>query len=239
MQQMLLWVALVVVLMSYGACITPINKDITRNIDATEAIVRMNIEIEIENLEKGDVYSLILPGNATEHLAYLSISRTNKKNEMKMLDITSQRHIITRGSSSAQMELMEYNIIAPIKNPTLNVQAVFTSILVPLPKEISQEEDQLVQLFDSHYVLSPYHTKSQKTIVQLPQSKSMESFTKLQPYSYRSSKLELGPYKRIEAYELSPLKIHYINNNPFAKFSEVMSWYNTSFKFIQTMIQFD
>ena len=209
-------------LLSYGECIAPVNQEITRTIDATQAIIRVSIAIKTENLNKGDSYAFILPKNTSNYLSYLSISRTSKKNEVKDLNISSQDHIQLT-STKHPSDFIEYKINAPVKDPLLNIQAVFTHMLNPLPKEIAQLEDQLVQLFDNHYILSPYHTIIQKTIIKLPMSKSIESFTKLQPYSYRGSKLEFGPFKKIEPYESSPLTVHYVNNNPFAKFSEVIA----------------
>lgn len=218
-------------LLSHGACIAPVNQDITRTIDATQAIIRVTIAIKTENLGKGDPYSFILPKNVSEYLSYLSISRTTKKKEVKDLDISSQNHIPEIASNDNDhhtSDFIEYRVIAPTKDPQLDIHVVFTHILVPLPKEIAQLENQLVQLFDNHYIISPYHTINQKTIIKLPMSKSIESFTKLQPYSYKGSKLEFGPFKKILPYESSPMTVHYINNNPFAMFSEVSLFFYTS-----------
>ena len=219
--RMILCSLLFACLISFVACIAPINKDVTRTIDATEAIIRVTIEIKTEQLDKGNPYSFLLPKNATKHLAYLSISRINKKNEKKELEIVSEAHERRVGNDVQSDEFVEYNVLAPIKDPVFTVQAVFTHMLIPLPREITQLEDQLVQFFDNHYVISVYRTISQKTIIKLPKSKSIESFTKLQPYSYRGSNLELGPYKQVNSYDSSPLTVHYVNNKPFAMFSEV------------------
>ena len=98
-----------------------------------------------------------------------------------------------------------YSVIAVSKNPILKALFVFTSLLVPFPKEIKQLETQYVQLFDSHYFLSPYRTVNQKTIVKLA-SNNIESFTKLEPFTSRGSSITFGPYKEISAFQVNFFK---------------------------------
>lgn len=82
---------------------------------------------------------------------------------------------------------------------TLKVQAVFTSLLTPYPAEITQMENQLVQLHGSHYFFTPYATANQKSVVKLASS-TIESFTKTPAHSVRGSSIHFGPFKDIEAF---------------------------------------
>jgi hypothetical protein len=77
-----------------------------------------------------------------------------------------------------------------------------TSSLNPRPQEIKQLETQYVELFDSHYFLSPYRTVQQTLNVKLASS-SIESFSKLEPFSKRGNTITFGPYKEVEAYEVN------------------------------------
>lgn len=86
-------------------------------------------------------------------------------------------------------------------NPSLRVEAVFTGILEPYPKEITQLENQMVLLKDSRYVLSPYPTESQKTAVKLASS-TVNSYTKSAGVTLKGSTLTCGPYKDIAALEV-------------------------------------
>jgi oligosaccharyltransferase complex subunit alpha (ribophorin I) len=119
--------------------------------------------------------------------------------------------------------------------PHFKVVAVFTSLLTPYPKEITQAESQLVLLHDSHYFLSPYKTETQKTTFKLASS-SIESYTKRAPNSQKGSSIIYGPYKEIAPFSFSAADIHYVNNKPFAKFStfqrevEVSHWGNIAFE---------
>lgn len=88
-----------------------------------------------------------------------------------------------------------------IINPRLKITAVMTSALVPRPAEIKQLETQYVQLFDSHYFLSPYHTVQQSLNIKLS-SATIESFSKLEPFSKRGTTISFGPFKEVAAYEV-------------------------------------
>jgi oligosaccharyltransferase complex subunit alpha (ribophorin I) len=123
---------------------------------------------------------------------------------------------------------MVYTVTVPSESAEassvhLSVEAVFTEVLLPYPHEISQSENQYVKLSDSHYFFSPYMTESQNTTVILTPNTEIKSFTELSPYSKKKeNKLSFGPYQFIEPYVVSPLRIHYMNNKPFAKFSSVI-----------------
>lgn len=113
----------------------------------------------------------------------------------------------------------------------LKAVAVLTDILEPFPAEIAQNEAQFVRLHDSHYVSSPYPTVSQKSSFKLG-STTIESFTKLSPFTTRGSSLQFGPFSDVPAYAVSPMAVHFMNSFPFAKFSsmsrelEVSHWGN-------------
>lgn len=87
-------------------------------------------------------------------------------------------------------------------SPALKVVSVFTNILEPYPAEISQRENQFMRLIDDHYFYSPYPTETQKATFKLASS-SIESFTKLAPFTTRGSNLQFGPYKDVAAYTVS------------------------------------
>lgn len=95
-----------------------------------------------------------------------------------------------------------FNVEVKGANPTLKVQAVFTSLLNPYPTEITQMESQLVKLEGSHFFYSPYPTVTQKSVYKLA-SATIESFSKLSPHSVRGSAVHFGPYKDVAAFEVS------------------------------------
>ena len=89
---------------------------------------------------------------------------------------------------------------------------MFTSILEPYPAEITQREAQFIRLKDSHYFLSPYTTETQKTTFKLA-STTVESFTKLAPFTNKGTSLQFGPYENIAPYSVSLAHYHKYYND--------------------------
>ena len=117
----------------------------------------------------------------------------------------------------------------------LKLSVVLTGFLEPFPTEITQAEQQLVRLVESHVFFSPYRTESQKTTIKLA-SRTVESYSKRSPQSLTGSTLTYGPYKDVPELAYYPATVHYVNNKPFAKLSdvnreiEVSHWGNVAFE---------
>jgi hypothetical protein len=94
-----------------------------------------------------------------------------------------------------------YSVQVTESSPVLKVVGVFTSLLEPYPAEITQLENQFVRIKDSHYFYSPYKTETQKTTIKLASS-TIESFSKLSPFSNKGSSLVFGPYKEIQPFQV-------------------------------------
>jgi oligosaccharyltransferase complex subunit alpha (ribophorin I) len=105
-----------------------------------------------------------------------------------------------------------------------------------------------MRLTDNHYFYSPYVTETQKATFKLASS-SVESFTKLAPFTSKGASIQFGPYENIAPFsvrnprhfvfyhistrlmiflsspqsssvaQVSKAVVHSMNNFPFAKFS--------------------
>lgn len=113
----------------------------------------------------------------------------------------------------------------------IKVKLAFNHVLEPLPKEITQGENQKVVLSDSAFHFSCYSIKSQKATIKTGTS-AVESYTSVEPSSKASDSVVYGPYSNKKAFEQQPIRVHYQNNKPFALFSyanrilEVSHWGN-------------
>lgn len=74
-------------------------------------------------------------------------------------------------------------------------------MLEPYPAEITQREPQFIRLRENHYFYSPYLTETQKTSFKLA-STSVESFTKLAPFTTKGSSIQFGPYDNIPPFSV-------------------------------------
>ena len=109
----------------------------------------------------------------------------------------------SRGNTTA------YTVSVSDSSATLKVTAVLTSFLEPFPAEITQAEQQLVRLHETHALLSPYPTETQKTSIRLA-SRTVESYSKRSPQSLAGSVLTYGPYADVPANTLLPATVHFV-----------------------------
>eukprot|EP01041_Mallomonas_annulata_P011993 gene11993-25125_t len=204
---------------AYTASSAPINTDVQRTIDLTSPVVKITIDVKVSNIEKE--YKIAFPDIQAKQLAYLSVSKKGQ--------------VIPTTAPVTANNVTYYSVAIAESTATLKIVAVFIDLLVPYPVEIGQHDNQLVLFQNSHYFYSPYRTQSQKTTVKLS-SPQVESFTKLEPQNVRGATIVFGTYKDIQAEEISPLSIHYVNNKPFAKFTnlqrevEVSHWGSVYFE---------
>jgi len=81
-------------------------------------------------------------------------------------------------------------------------------------------------LEDSHYFLSPYPTTSQTLTVKLDGAGKSEivDYTQLEPSTLKNKggAIVFGPYGDVAAMASSPMRVHFLNNAPFATFTDVL-----------------
>ena len=105
--------------------------------------------------------------------------------------------------------------LAAKETVTVDVETVFIHTVLPFPREISQNDKQLVQFAGNAYVFLPYPTKTQSTNIILPQKSSIEAFTKVSPVNTNENEITYGPYSNLPAYSYTKIQLHYENNGPF------------------------
>ncbi len=121
--------------------------------------------------------------------------------------------------------------LPPGDTTTVNVVTVFTNAVTPFPKEITQNDKQLVQVAANAYVFLPYASKTQSTTVLLPSS-NIESFTRVAPVNTDDDEITYGPYADVPPFSHTRIQLHYENNGPFVcvvsleRVIEVSHWGN-------------
>lgn len=99
-------------------------------------------------------------------------------------------------------EYTQYAVEVKEENPTLKISSVFTSVLEPFPADITQKENQFMRLRENHYFYSPYTTETQKSTFKLS-STTIESYTKLSPFTTRGASIQYGPYENVAPFSVS------------------------------------
>ncbi len=111
----------------------------------------------------------------------------------------------------------------------LKLKVVLVHALKPFPESIKLGDDQFMLYYGNVYFTTPYLTKSQSSQFKFGNGK-LESYSEVQPVSQTGDIIKFGPYSDIEAFEYSKMRVHYVNNYPFAVFSraerdiEISQW---------------
>ena len=95
-----------------------------------------------------------------------------------------------------EAEYYRINFSKPLKpraTVTIVVETVYSNVMLPLPREIMQDDSQLVKYTANLYHFSPYETNTEVIVVKLA-SKNVESFSQIKPVSIKESKITYGPF---------------------------------------------
>ncbi|XP_054818735.1 dolichyl-diphosphooligosaccharide--protein glycosyltransferase subunit 1A isoform X2 [Prosopis cineraria] len=201
---------------------------VERRIDLTSQIVRITTTLKAENTGSDPVSEVLLtfPDSQANHLAYLTVTINGGKGKGK-----------GKASSGANLpvevvhpegippSLTVYSVSLPKglgkgDSLLLEVLAVFTHSLLPVPEKITQSDIQLVLFQESAHYLSPYDVKVQSLSVKLPDAR-IESYTKLENTKMHGSEIKYGPYEDLPSFSYLPIVIHF-ESNPFAVAKELI-----------------
>ena len=133
--------------------------------------------------------------------------------------------VVTQASSSTTAKGTHVHTVhmPPLptkKSATVIVDTVFVDAITPFPKEITQNEPQLLQFSGNVYLYSPYPSTTQSTIVKVPSDK-IESYSKVSPTSSSEGEITYGPYSNVAPMSTGKLVVHFENNGPFLSVAEL------------------
>ncbi|XP_041975854.1 dolichyl-diphosphooligosaccharide--protein glycosyltransferase subunit 1 [Aricia agestis] len=202
-------------------------KNVDRYIDISSQLVKIVSKLTLENSGKTLLKSFLLTveGDKKENLAFIG-AKDSSGNELKLAATTVKGY---DNLKFWRVDLKE--AINAAASAVITTESVFTKALLPYPTEITQQEDQLVKYNGNLYFFTPYQVASQKTSLVL-NTKSVESFTKVKPFSQQDGTVSYGPYSNIGPFTEKELNAHYKNNSPFLtvtrieRLIEVSHWGN-------------
>jgi len=172
----------------------------------------------VENEGNGLLSDLLvaLTDQQASHLAFLSVFQNEGIGKAKSPKASLPIEVLE--PEGIHPHLTFYSISLPRglfkgETVTLEVWAVFTHILKPLPEQVPQGDPQLILFEDSGYYLSPYAVESQTLSVKLPDAK-IESYTELGKTKVRGSEIKYGPYQNQTSFTEFPIAVHFEYNKP-------------------------
>ncbi|CAM6031863.1 unnamed protein product, partial [Sphagnum compactum] len=161
------------------------NKNVDRTIDISSQLVKINYKITLEHKQGKPIsnYIFVLPENERNHLAFISVKDTTKK-ELK-----------TTEGKSPNGATFSFSFTAS-PNPVVYIESVYSKYLEPYPAQILQSDKQLVRYYGNAYFYSPYKTVTQKTSIHLA-SRNVENYTIVKPSSQSDTTITYGAYDNI------------------------------------------
>lgn len=191
-------------------------KNVDRTIDISSQLVKITSKITLENAGKSPVKSFLLAveESAKNNLAFIGAKDSSGK-ELRIVETTVKGYDYVRFWRVDLKDNLNAGATVLIVS-----EAVYTKALQPYPTAITQAEDQLVKYTGNLYVFSPYYVTNQKTTVNM-NTKNVESFTKVKPFSQLDGLVNYGPYANIGPFTEKELSLHYKNNSPFLTVTRV------------------
>ncbi|XP_013175793.1 PREDICTED: dolichyl-diphosphooligosaccharide--protein glycosyltransferase subunit 1 [Papilio xuthus] len=202
-------------------------KNVERHIDISSQLVKITSKITLENAGQKPVKNFLYAAESTtkNNLAFVGVKDNNNR-DLRLVETTVKGYDDVK---FWRVELKEpINAASTI---VLTAEAVYTKSLLPYPTAITQQEDQLVKYNGNLYFFTPYPVTSQKTSVAMI-TKTVESFTKVKPFSQQDGTILYGPYSNTGPFTEKELSVHYKNNSPFLtvtrleRLIEVSHWGN-------------
>ncbi|XP_075992622.1 dolichyl-diphosphooligosaccharide--protein glycosyltransferase subunit 1 [Anticarsia gemmatalis] len=202
-------------------------KNVDRTIDISSQLVKITSKITLENTGGSPVKSFLLAAedNAKNNIAFFGAKDSSNK-DVRLVETSVKGYEYVKFWRAELKEAVNAGATA-----TFTVESVSTKALQPFPTAISQQEDQLIKYIGNLYTYSPYYVTSQKTNV-IVNTKSIETFTKVKPFSQQDGSIQYGPYPNTKPFSEKELIIHYRNNSPFLtvtrieRLIEVSHWGN-------------
>ncbi|KAJ8735302.1 hypothetical protein PYW07_006922 [Mythimna separata] len=202
-------------------------KNVDRTIDISSQLVKISSKLTLENTGGTPVKNFLIAveSAAKNNVAFVGAKDSNNK-DLRLVETTVSGYDYVR---FWRVELKD--ALNAGATSLVTVESVFTKALLPFPTAITQQEDQLVKYIGNLYTYTPYYVTSQKTNVIL-NTKSVETFTKVKPYTQQDGGFQYGPYPAVKPFSEKELVIHYKNNSPFLtvtrieRLIEVSHWGN-------------
>lgn len=207
-----------------------INKNVERIIDLSSQLVKITSTITIENTGTKPESSILL---FLEPETIGNLSYIGAKDALKTA-LTHEKAVVAGHEKNGFA--MKVHLGEPLlagRTTSVHVEYIYRNALIPSPSSITQKDKQLVKYVGSVYAYTPYKTARQTTSLIL-NSRHVESFTKLKPFSQADSTITYGPYTDIAPLAHIELLVHYENNAPFLTVTrlersiEVSHWGNVA-----------
>eukprot|EP01005_Ploeotia_sp_CARIB1_P002067 NODE_97_length_1632_cov_475.971429_g95_i0.p1 GENE.NODE_97_length_1632_cov_475.971429_g95_i0~~NODE_97_length_1632_cov_475.971429_g95_i0.p1 ORF type:complete len:457 (+),score=122.17 NODE_97_length_1632_cov_475.971429_g95_i0:65-1435(+) len=187
------------------------NKKVLREIDISTNIARCTNTITLENEGSSAVteFFFALPSSNSTNLA--SSFATQGDDE---LTITPAKPL---DGAPAGATFYKVTLAAPLPETDeveVEIETVFTGVIQPFPRELTQKDNQLAIFWDNLHFFSPYPTTEEVVTVNLASS-TVEAHSPTEGAEVSESSIKYKEANDLEPYAFDLFMAHYQNNKPF------------------------
>ncbi|KAL0132295.1 hypothetical protein PUN28_000228 [Cardiocondyla obscurior] len=193
-------------------------RSVERHIDLQSQLTKVTTRIVIDNSGKDRAvqnFLFCLDDAQTKSVSYVAARVEPGKQELKV-----RKAQVPKYPNRVFYSVDLGNHLPPRRTLTIELETIFTHELIPHPKQITQQEKQLVKYTGNVYACLPYTVIKQTTYVALP-TRNLESYTKIKPVSQTGSMLAYGPYETQPPFAYEEMTVHFENNNKFLTVTRV------------------
>ncbi|EGG15768.1 dolichyl-diphosphooligosaccharide-protein glycotransferase [Cavenderia fasciculata] len=208
-----------------------INNDVTRTIDLSTQIAKQTIQIKAKNqgTQSTNIYTVAIPTFVDGHQQIQAFIGDSEKKSLNIL-----QSYTTKSNENQEFNLYDIELDKSYSKDStliLKVKIISMNQVVAYPPTISQGQNQLVRFTDNAYFTSPYETESQKSTFKLSSSK-VESYTQSvidgQTATQKGQQVVYGPFRNVAPLAFSSVTVHYENNQPFLRLTNLIKEYEVS-----------
>eukprot|EP00903_Cladosiphon_okamuranus_P016026 g14798.t1 len=216
---MAIFLACLVSMLAYSAAAVT-NTQVQRKIDVSTQFAKVVTTYTVSGAS--GAYKFALPAKDQDHLAFLSVTMGKKELAFE-LEASPEEGLVLYSAAVGQ----------PGDGTKIAVKAVYTDVLSPFPKEITQLEDQSVLFESTLFAPSPYRTAKQTTILKLASGKILSMTEATGKRAVKGEQVTYGTFEDVAPLaDGGELRLHYVNHAAFAKVTsclreiEVSNWGN-------------
>lgn len=201
-------------------------ENVETTIDLSTQNTKSTIKITAKNTGKSQLNYIhyTIEENLINKLSFVQasmVTSSNKKYELQMIKLSDEK-------------TWKIVLKKPLEiggNIKIELQLTLTHELEPFPKEIVQQEKQLVKFTGNVYLYTPYTVTKQVTKVILP-SKNIRSYSKIKAHSLKDTVITYQIGEKTGGFSREDFMVHFENNNKFLtvtkmeRLIEVSHWGN-------------
>lgn len=187
-------------------------RNVERHIDLQSQLTKITTRVVLDNNNKdraAQSFLFCLDNGRRQSLSYIAARVEPGKLELRVTETKVKGH-----PDKAFFSIDVASHLAPRRTLTIEIETIHTHELTPHPKEITQQEKQLVRYTGNVYTYLPYAVTKQTTYVALP-SRNIESYSKIKPVSQTGTAIAYGPFDKQPPFAYEELTVHFENNNKF------------------------